>query len=232
MAQRAEFKGSLDDFPTPPWATRALIEHVVASKASLDAMTCLEPACGRGHMSVALADYFREVASYDVFDYGFGGVADFLKTKHADQSFDWVITNPPFRLAEDFIKHAMKIARHGVAMLTRTVFIESVGRYERLFKPNPPSSFAQFVERVPMVKGRVDKKASTATGYGWLVWEKGHPNRTQLVWIPPCRKLLERDGDYQQAPRMTDRRKSATILPIRKPDTGDLFCEIPDGECS
>ena len=132
--------------------------------------------------------------------YGFGSVADFLKTKHNAGSFDWVITNPPFKLAEDFIERSMKIARHGVAMLTRTVFIESVGRYERLFKLKPPTSFAQFVERVPMVKGRVDKKASTATGYGWLVWEKGRPVRSRLVWIPPCRKLLERDGDYQQSP--------------------------------
>jgi hypothetical protein len=223
MAQRAELKSSLDDFPTPPWATRALVEHVIVSKAPLGSMTCLEPACGRGHMSVALADYFGEVASYDVFDYGFGGVADFLKTKHDDQSFDWVITNPPFKLAEDFIKRSMKIARHGVAVLTRTVFIESVGRYERLFKPDPPSAFAQFVERVPMVKGRVDKKASTATGYGWLVWEKKRPAKSQLIWIPPCRKILERDGDYQQAPRMPDRSKSATVVRIRKPDASDLF---------
>ena len=223
MAQRTELKDSLDDFPTPPWATRALVEHVVASKSSLSSMTCLEPACGRGHMAVALADYFREVVSYDVFDYSFGGVADFLHTKHAEQSFDWVITNPPFKLAEDFIAHSMKIARHGVAMLTRTVFIESVGRYERLFKPNPPSAFAQFVERVPMVKGRVDKKASTATGYGWLVWEKKRPAKSQLVWIPPCRKILEREGDYQQAPRLPERRTSATIVPIRKIDASDLF---------
>jgi hypothetical protein len=232
MAQRAELKGSLDDFPTPLWATRALIEHAIASKASLDSMTCLEPACGRGHMSVALAEYFREVISFDVFDYGFGGVADFLKTKHDGRSFDWVITNPPFRLGEEFIKHSLKIARHGVAMLTRTVFIESVGRYERLFKSSPPSSFAQFVERVPMVKGRVDKKASTATGYGWLVWEKKRSARPQLVWIPPCRKTLERDGDYQQAPRMTGRRMSATILALRSPDVSDLFCEMTDGERS
>ena len=110
--------------------------------------------------------------SFDVFDYGFGRIADFLKIKHADQSYDWVITNPPFRLGEAFIEHSMKIAGRGVAMLTRAVFIESVGRYERLFKTNPPSRFAQFTERVPMVKGRVDKKASTATGYAWLVWEK------------------------------------------------------------
>ena len=211
MAQRAEFKNSLDDFPTPPWATRALIEHVVASKAALASMTCLEPACGRGHMSVALAEYFGKVTSADVFDYGFGGVADFLKDKYDDQSFDWVITNPPFRLAEDFTKRALKIARHGVAMLTRTVFIESVGRYERLFSANPPTAFAQFTERVPMVKGRIDKKASTATGYGWLVWERARPE-SRLVWIPPCRKSLERDWDYQQAPRMANHGASATII--------------------
>ena len=29
MAQRSEAKDSLDDFPTPPWATRALFEHIV-----------------------------------------------------------------------------------------------------------------------------------------------------------------------------------------------------------
>ena len=92
MAQRAELKNSLDDFPTPPWATRALVEHGIASRDSLASMTCLEPACGRGHMSVALADYFRDVASCDVFDYGFGNIADFLKSNHADLSYDWVIT--------------------------------------------------------------------------------------------------------------------------------------------
>src|SRR5262245_18434715 len=123
MAQRAELKNSLDDFPTPPWATRALIEHVVVGKSTLSSMRCLEPACGRGHMSVALAPYFHEVTSLDVFDYGFGGMSDFLKNQHPDQSFAWVITNPPFRLAEEFIDLSMRIARCGVAMLSRTVII-------------------------------------------------------------------------------------------------------------
>jgi hypothetical protein len=224
MAQRAEFKNSLDDFPTPPWATRALVEHVVVSKGFLSSMTCLEPACGRGHMSVALASYFREIASFDVFDYGFGDTADFLKSKHLEHSFDWVITNPPFRLGEEFINRAMKIARHGVAMLTRTVFIESVGRYERLFQSRPPSRVAQFTERVPMVKGRIDKKASTATGYAWLLWEKDQlRGRTELVWIPACRKALEREGDYQQAPCMPKFLTPATIIPMRKEGERNLF---------
>ena len=223
MAQRAELKNSLDDFPTPPWATRGLIEHVMTAKQALGSMTCLEPACGRGHMAVTLAEYFREVASFDVFDYNFGGVSDFLKAKHPDQSFDWVITNPPFRLGEEFIRRSMKIARNGVAMLTRTVFIESVGRYERLFRSSPPSQFAQFTERVPMVKGRIDKKASTATGYAWLVWKKDKVGGCELVWIPACRKALERETDYQQAPRMLKHVAQATVVPLRKADEDDLF---------
>src|SRR5262245_29740855 len=231
MAQRAELKNSLDDFPTPPWATRALIEHVVVGKSALSSMTCLEPACGRGHMSVTLALYFREVTSFDVFDYGFGGVADFLKGRHAPYSFDWVITNPPFRLGEEFIDRSMRIARCGIAMLTRTVFIESVGRYERLFKSNPPSRVAQFTERVPMVKGRIDKKASTATGYAWLMWEKDKLGRCEMFWIPPCRKLLEHEGDYRQAPRMPNR-SSKTVVPLRRSEGDDLFSGVVDGGSS
>ena len=82
------------------------------------------------------------------------------------------ITNPPFRLAEEFVLRSLQVARVGVAVLARTVFLESVGRYQNLFRDNPPTKVAQFTERVPMVKGRLDKKASTATGYSWLVWEK------------------------------------------------------------
>jgi hypothetical protein len=48
-----------------------------------------------------------------------------------------------------------------------------------------------------MVKGRLDRRASTATGYCWLVWDKESSGSTQLVWIPPCRKALEREDDYE-----------------------------------
>ena len=196
MAQRVEASDSLDDFPTPPWATRALIEHVIQAEDEADALTVLEPACGRGYMSQALDEYFGTVASSDILDYGFARMADFLKPLHAAGSFDWVITNPPFRRAEDFIERARPIARLGVAMLVRTVFLESVGRYERLFSVFPPAVVAQFSERVPMVKGRVDRKASTATGYAWIVWMQAQSDGPRLSWIPPCRKVLERDSDY------------------------------------
>lgn len=196
MAQRVEPATSLDDFPTPPWATRALIEHTIGADI-VRGKTCLEPACGRGHMARALAEYFANVGSADVHRYGFGHVRDFLTYPYEAKSHDWVITNPPFRLAEDFVDRAMTVARSGVSILARTVFLESIGRYTAIFRDRPPSVFAQFSERVPMLKARVDRKGSTATGYAWFVWHLDEtPAHPRLTWIPPCRRVLERDADY------------------------------------
>jgi hypothetical protein len=200
MAQRIEPKDSRDDFPTPPWATRALIEHVIGGKRALRRQSCLEPACGAGHMARPLQDYFKTVQSSDVHDYGFGDKRDFLTSPFAAKSVDWIITNPPFRLADAFILRSLAIARNGVAMLARTVFLESIGRYDRIFRDHPPTTFAQFTERVPMLRGRLERNASTATGYAWFVWEfRRIGEGPQLAWIPPCRRELERVDDYPSA---------------------------------
>jgi len=170
MAQRTEAKDSRDDFPTPPWATRALFEHVVADFGPFRLQSALEPACGEGHMAKVVAEYFGEVRATDAYAYGYGCVRDYLEVPYEANAVDWVITNPPFRLAEEFVQRSLIVARRGVAILARTVFLESVGRYRDLFEKSPPVRVAQFTERVPMVKGRLDRKASTATGYAWLVW--------------------------------------------------------------
>jgi hypothetical protein len=196
MAQRAEAADSPDDFPTPPWATRGFMEHVIAECGPFSEMSCLEPACGAGHMSKVLKEYFGEVRSSDAHSYGFGAIRNFLDVPYEANAVDWVITNPPFRLAEQFVQRSLIVARRGVAVLVRTVFIESVGRYRQLFETNPPAKFAQYSERVPMVRGRLDRRASTATGYAWLVWEKQPVVAPRLMWVPPCRKALERDSDY------------------------------------
>lgn len=196
MAQRVEAKDSADDFPTPPWATRALLEHVLGIKKSLASQTCLEPACGAGHMARVLKEYFCDVQASDAYEYGYGTRRDFLANPFEINSVDWVITNPPFRLGEEFVLKALTVARQGVAILARTVFLESVGRYERIFLEHPPTKFAQFSERVPMFRGRLDSKGSTATGYAWLVWEKTALHAPRLMWVPPCRKALERASDY------------------------------------
>src|SRR5215212_2723313 len=109
MAQRLDGKESLDDFPTPPWATRALIEHVIGPQR-LERFSCLEPACGVGHMSKVLAEYFGEVRSSDVHSYGYGEVRDYLIYPYETNAVDWVITNPPFKLAEQFALRSLQLA--------------------------------------------------------------------------------------------------------------------------
>lgn len=201
-AQRAEPHDSLDDFPTPMWAARALCVHVIhpliASPAEIGRMTCWEPAANRGYMARALAEYFRRVTQSDVHDYGVGiSVRDFLFS-YPDRP-DWIITNPPFRLAEQFVLRALCTMRCGVAVLVRLQFLESRARFKRLFQAHPPLLIAQFVERVAIVRGRLDRAASTATAYAWVVWHAGSQDRsTRFLWIPPCRAELERDEDWPE----------------------------------
>ena len=87
-------------FPTPPWATRGLVEHVLENKDALAGMTCWEPACGAGHMSKVLKTYFLEVRSSDAYDCRYGEIVDFVTMSNHKESVDWIITNPPFRHAD------------------------------------------------------------------------------------------------------------------------------------
>jgi hypothetical protein len=201
MQRRTEANDSLDDFPTPPWATRALCEWLMQNgHHDIDHLTCREPAANRGHMVTPLREFFGKVEASDVHDYGYGfPVEDYL---FGPASFiaetDWTITNPPFRLAEQFIQRALERSRVGVAVIVRAAFLEGIGRYQRLYAECPPTDILQFTERVVMHKGRLAPEGSSATAYAWLVWEKAWPveEGTRFHWIPPCRRRLEKPGDY------------------------------------
>lgn len=197
MQQRHEAHDSLDDFPTPPWATRALVEHVLKPVGFGPRDHVWEPACNRGYMARPLAEYCAHVRCTDIHDYGLPAYSqeDFLMPIRKEAEADWIITNPPFRLAAQFAHRCRELMPHkGHALLVRSAFLEGVDRYETLFKPHPPAIIAQFVERVPMVKGRHDPNASTATSYTWLVWLRGS-RETRFTWIPPCRRQLQKSTD-------------------------------------
>ena len=196
MQQRSEPHDSLDDFPTPPWATRALCEWLRDKQFfPLHEMSCREPAANRGHMVRPLLEYFASVDASDVHDYGAGyPVRDFLFPGPIE-IVDFTITNPPFRLAEQFIERALASSRAGCAVILRSAFLEGKGRFDNLFSETPPAYVLQFAERVPMVKGRLDATAASATAYAWLVWLTGQHD-TRLRWIAPCRKRIELPDDY------------------------------------
>jgi hypothetical protein len=94
---------------------------------------------------------------------------------------------------------AFDLAQVGVALLVRTAWLEGEGRWQRIFSADPPSIVAQFAERVPMVKGRWDPDASTATAYAWAVWFKAWHAPTRLIWIPPAqRRALTKADDARR----------------------------------
>lgn len=192
MQQRKEPHDSLDDYPTPPWATRALLEHIDGPFG-----TVREPAANRGHMARPLGESFKTVLASDIFDYGVGyEVWDYIFGP--SPSVDWTITNPPFRLAQRFIEKALDESEVGVAVFVRSAFLEGIGRHRDLFSTYPPAMVLQFVERVVLHKGKLAPKGSSATAYCWIVWRlPNSPFRpTELRWIPPCRRRLEREEDY------------------------------------
>lgn len=195
MQQRTEPRRSVDDFPTPPWGTRALCEFLTDQGFDLSGMSVREPAANRGFMARPLAEHFQRVIASDLLDYGAGyPVEDFLFPYDIEPA-DWTITNPPFTLADQFVHRALETSRVGCAIIIRSAFLEGIGRYETLFRDRPPAFTLQFVERITIVKGRVDASAASATAYSWIVWVHGQ-NDTRQRWIAPCRKRLERPEDY------------------------------------
>jgi len=160
---------ALDYFPTPPWAARAGAELI--QRIDPGTWRACEPACGEGHMAHGLGDYFAEVEAFDVYPHGYGGLADFLLDP-IGQGADWIVTNPPFGLTVDFVRLALQRARRGVAILQRTTFFETIGRYPLFYGGQPMAVFSPFAERVPMTLGYWDPEASGQTPYAWYVWLK------------------------------------------------------------
>lgn len=219
MAQRREPPDALDFFPTPPWATRALFRHVLPALGVETVGSVWEPACGEGHMTEVIAEYLSiPVIATDIFDYGYGKApVDFLDRlvpPFVDR-VDWVITNPPFRAADQFALRALDLVEAGVALLLRTQWLEGEERYRSIFRDRPPTLFAPFVERVPMLRGRWDPDASTATSYSWFVWLRGVVPRSPF-WIPPgCRRALSRDDDRQRFARRILAQSSTSLFGAR-----------------
>jgi hypothetical protein len=122
-----------DDFyPTPAEATIALLDEVSLPE-------CVwEPACGDGAMCNVLLSRGHIVAASDLVNRGYGlGGKDFLLERSGPAKKFATVTNPPFKLAEEFIRHALKFTPI-VCMLLKATFPNAAKRIA-LFEEHPPS---------------------------------------------------------------------------------------------
>jgi hypothetical protein len=196
----------LDDFPTPPWATRAFFKYVSTIKFARGMrLGFIDPACGRGHMVRTVRERGFRCTASDVHDYGMPGAAvwDYCDRGVPLPAYDVMITNPPFKLAAEFAERALDEARVGVAMLVRTLWAEGGrggkrSRYARIFEERPPTRIAIFSARMPARAGVVIQHYPVFMSHSWFWWNKMQPlGRTEFTWIPPeAQSELEREEDY------------------------------------
>jgi hypothetical protein len=208
MAGRVAAPDGLDFFPTPPWAVRAFCEFALRLGGDRRGGIAWDPACGMGHMAVPLAEYFARVHASDIYPYGFGEVGDFLDRSlgvhwSPPDRVDWIVINPPFNAAKDFLLRALSYKpTQGIALLLRTVWLESEDRWRDIFSAEiAPSAVYVSADRIPMTEGRYDPAASSATSYSWFVWRShliGKPVKCTLEWVPfGAKAKFYRRGDAE-----------------------------------
>ena len=166
-----------DFYPTPKWATHALIDNE-PFKGDI-----WESACGDGAMSSVLSETGNQVESSDLYNRGFGEVGhDFLTTRRKRQN---IVTNPPFNSAEGFVSTALKQAESKFALLLRLAFLEGANRANTIFHVTPPSRVWVFSERITFYPKGAKVAGSGTTAYAWFVWDKDHSGSTELAWLKP-----------------------------------------------
>jgi hypothetical protein len=196
-AQTAIYR-KLDFFPTAPWGSRAGAEVLLTLDPTCKLVR--EPACGEMHMAGPLGSYF-EVWPSDVYPHTPNTpIRDWLDRDAwpAEPDCDWIITNPPFGIAEDFVRLGLQRARRGVALLLRLAFLETDDRYDLMMGSTPLTQLAVFCERIPMELGRWRPKAGSATAYAWFFWMKDAEPRPIHFLKPGTRKRLWLPGDAEE----------------------------------
>ena len=165
-----------DYYATDPKAVELLLEKEKFSS------NLLEPSCGEGHISKVLLEHGYNVTSSDLINRGFGDTQDFFDYKYFNGN---IVTNPPYKVALDFVKHSLEIISDGnkVAMFLKLQFLEGKARKE-FYKTNPPKKIYVASGRLNCAKnGEFEKYPSSAVAYAWFVWEKGYQGKPEIDWI-------------------------------------------------
>ena len=183
-----------DFFPTPDWATTALMDNEIFEGQ------IWEPACGDGSMARVLASKGNEVIASDLYNRGFGEIGiDFLNT---DRLADNIVTNPPYNAAEGFVKAGVRNARRKFALLLRLAFLEGANRYRTIFSVSPPARIWVFSERITFYPAGAIKKGTGTTAYAWFVWDKDWTGQTELKWFKPGYKRSSQEAERGAKPML------------------------------
>lgn len=177
-ANSAFGRNEADFYPTPPECTLALLEYWTPPKG-----TIWEPACGDGAISRVLRDADHYTLSSDLHDRGYGDwTGDFLTAEPMYEP-DAIVTNPPFNLAEKFIRRAAWF-QVPFAMLLKSTYWHAAKR-AKLFEETRPEMVIAMTWR-PSFDLR--RGTSPTMDVIWTAWG-ARPSRE------PCRYVLAAKPD-------------------------------------
>jgi hypothetical protein len=164
-----------DFVQTPKYVTEALLE-----RESFEGRI-LEPCCGAGAISKVLHERGYDVTSSDKYDYGFGYLKDLYEIS---ETYENVITNPPFRQQSKTKNQFLSIATKKVALLW---YVKTLGYEIESNKSKFLKSVYVFPKKIEWVEIKLNWK------FAWYVWEKGYEGSVGIHWLG--RGLTKRTAD-------------------------------------
>ncbi len=164
-----------DVYETPSWVTAALV-----NEGFREPYVAWEPAAGSGKMRRVLELLLPCPVLWSDIHAG----TDFLATV-APFGCDCIITNPPYDLGPDFIRHALALMRPvggQVMMLLRTDFDHARTR-SNLFENCP--AFAKKLVLTRRIRWFEDeRKANPSFNHAWFCWDWKHKGPPTLAYGP------------------------------------------------
>ena len=171
-----------DFYATNPKAMELALPFLEKAGLSKNVWEC---ACGQGHLAEVLKKNGYIVTCTDLIDRGYGEVKDFLKCTGSNFYDGDILTNPPFKYAEQFLEKAMDLITdgHRVCLFLKVQFLESEVRY-KLFKKHTLKELLVYSKRQQCAKdGDFEKYKATTQCYCWFVFEKGYTGKPTIDWI-------------------------------------------------
>lgn len=180
----SKFDRDADDwYVEPSWTVELLLKAIRFHGSIWD------PACGMGTIPKACIEAGHEsVTGTDLVDRGYGtGGQNFLKFNAGYvQPADNIITNPPYKHSEQFIRQAGKFTRDKAAFLVPVKFLNSNARYG-LFTELPIWRVCILSSRPSMLPGERlmagEKPGGGAIDYCWIVFKRGYEGTAGVVWL-------------------------------------------------
>ena len=134
-----------------------------------------DPACGSGAICKVFEKFDIPTLGSDLFDRGYGKTGlDFLKY---DSGIKCVITNPPFSLAEQFIKRGHELKLTYMALLLKATYWHAKKR-QKLWNMWQPLMIYPLLWRPDF-----EYKGAPTMDFIWCVWTK-HPTMTGTHYMP------------------------------------------------